>query len=200
MEEKKVEGKKPVRQIVIARLKAGEQPFLAWGYSKVKGTQLVEDPNNPGEMVEEEVELKIPIKSVGVSEVADRMLRHAPVPPVVQKLVKKNSPEAKELGLTHDKFVDHENTTDPAYKEAVKNYNQRLVYMAVLAGLSLDIEDGDGNKVVESVAANRATKINDEDKAIAILKEQGISNAQFDQIYEDIQNLTRKEKERVDQE
>ena len=78
-------GNKPkVRQVAITRLKAGEQPFLAWGYSYLKGTQLVEDESKPGNYIAEEVEFKVPIKSVGVSEVTDRIARKAPVPPVIR--------------------------------------------------------------------------------------------------------------------
>jgi hypothetical protein len=62
----------------------------------------------------------------------------------------------------------------------------------------MDIVDENEALVLKCNGHNKATDIIDEDKAIAILKSQGLSNAQFDQLYEDIQHLTTKEKERVD--
>lgn len=192
--------KKVIRQVTLSRLKAGEQPFLAWGYSYLKKMELVEDPENPGEYIEEEVQIKIPIKSVGVSEVSDRIARKAPTPPTYKDYVKMGTEEAKALGLTHPKICIFENYSDPEYKEALRKHGQRTVYAAVLAGLAMDIEDADGRLVVEANGHNKPTKIVDEDRAIEILKEQGISNAQFDQLYEDIQHLTQREVARVDRE
>jgi hypothetical protein len=193
-------GNKPkVRQVAITRLKAGEQPFLAWGYSYLKGTEIVEDPDKPGKFIAEEVEFVVPIKSVGVSEVTDRIARKAPVAPMIRDRITPGSEDGKALGLTHPKMVDRENFTDETYKEELRKHQQRTVYAAVLAGLAMDVFDGD-NLVVQANGHNQPTKILNEDRAIEILKEQGISNAQFDQLYADIQQLTTKERERVDQE
>ena len=193
-------GKKPIRQIAIAKLKAGEQPFLAWGYSYLKGTVLVDDPDNPEQKMAEEVRFVVPIKSVGVSEVTDRIARRAPVAPVIRERITPGSEDGKALGLTHPKMVDRENFADETFKEQLRKHNQRTVYAAVLAGLAMDIVDENDQPVVKANGHNKPTDIIDEDKAIEILKSQGISNAQFDQLYEDIQDLTRKERERVDQE
>lgn len=193
-----------IKQITISQLKAGEQPFLAWGYSYLKIMQLVEtnerDENGEPVMVPEEVQAKVPIKSVGVSEVADRIARKAPVPPTTKDYVKMGTDEAKALGLTQPKIAIIENFSDPTYKEELRKHTQRMVYSAVLAGLAMNILDSDGTLVVKANGHNKPTEIIDEDKAIDILKSQGISNAQFDQLYEDIQSLTRRETERVDRE
>jgi hypothetical protein len=171
---------------------------LAWGYSYVKTTQTVEDPANPGEFIEEEVELKIPIKSVGVAEVTDRIARRTPVPPTSKRYIKPGDEEYKLLGLKTPKIVEEENYADPDFKEEIRKHTQRTVYASILAGLAMDIVDENEALVLKCNGHNKATDIIDEDKAIAILKSQGLSNAQFDQLYEDIQHLTTKEKERVD--
>ena len=190
--------KKKIKQITIGKLKAGEQPFLAWGYSYLKTTQVVEDPEHPGELTQEEVELKIPIKSVGVAEVTDRIARRAPVPPTSKRYIRPGDEDYKALGLKQPTIIVEENYADPDFKEQMRIHTQRTVYSSILAGLAMDIVESDDTVVLRCNGHNKPTEIINEDRAIAILKEQGISNAQFDKLYEDIQSLTMKEKERVD--
>jgi len=194
-------GNKPkLRQIVISKLRAGEQPFLAWGYSLLKVTQLVQDPADPENFIPEEVEVKVPIKSIGVAEVTERISRKAPIPPIRKEYIRPGSEDAKALGLNSPRLVEVENFADPDYKEKLRNYNQESIYKMILAGLAMDIETADGVTVVQSNDIRSATTVIDEDKAVMVLKGQGLSNEHFDQLYSDIKALTSKEKARVDQE
>jgi len=193
--------KPKIRRQVLERLRAGEQPFLAWGYSllKKKEASIVD-----GEIVEEEVELAIPIKSVGMAEAMDMIARKAPVPPTKDEYIRAGSPEAKALGLPHGKIIRVEDRTDPEYKEQVIQHARWSLYHSILNGLAMDIEDVDADgRPVPVVKANdnkSATQILDQDKAITILKSQGVSNEQFEQLYSDIQALTMREKETIDRE
>ena len=191
--------KKIVRQVVISALRSGEQPFLAWGYSYLKGMQLVPSEDDPEKMVEEEIEYKVPIKSVGVAEFTDRLSKKTPTPPTSKRFVKKGSDEGRALNLTHDQIVIEENFADPAYKEQLKAHAQRSVYGQCLAGLAVDVYDGE-RQVIKSNGHNKPTDIIDEEAAINVLKGQGLSNEQFDNLYQDIKDLTSRERERVDQE
>jgi hypothetical protein len=195
-------GKKPVRRQILDSLRAGEQPFLAWGYSLLKKKEST--MSETGDIVDEEIELAIPIKSVGMAETMDRIARKAPVPPVKREYIKMGSDEAKALGLSHGKIIDIEDRTDPAYKEQLLEHGRWALYHTILNGLAMNIYDVDADqKDVPVVLANdkkSATQVLDENKAIAILKSQGVSNEQFEQLYSDIQALTMREKETIDRE
>jgi len=193
---------KVVRRQVIERLRAGEQPFLAWGYSLLKRKEAFTEAD--GSIIEEEFELAVPIKSIGVAETMERIARKAPTPPITKQYIKVDSDEGRGLGLKIPRIVEVENLTDPAYKEQMQAHGRWAMYNMILTGLAMDVEDKDPDGkpvlVVKSNDNRSATQILDEDKAIAILKSQGLSNEQFEQLYEDIKALTSREKERVDRE
>lgn len=176
-----------VKEITLGKLRAGEQPFSAWGYSILRVSRG-----------EEIVNIKVPIKSIGVSEVSDRISRKSPVPPITKRYLQPTSEEGKSLGLKAPRVIEVENYADATYKEQLTEHNRMSAYRLVLAGLALDIEDTDGTKVVESISTTHSTRVIDEDKAIEILKSQGISAEHFSQLYDDIKALTEKEKERID--
>jgi hypothetical protein len=196
------EGSRKVRRQVIERLRAGEQPFLAWGYSLLKRKEA--HTESDGTIVEEEFELAVPIKSIGVAETMERIARKAPVPPITKQFIKVDSDEGRALGLKIPRIVEVENTADASYKEQLLAHGRWAMYNMILTGLAMDVEDLDENRnpvlVVKSNDNRSATQILNEDKAITILKAQGLSNEQFEQLYEDIKSLTSREKERIDQE
>jgi len=173
---------------VVEKLVAGVQAFTAWGYSDLKVTQ-------GGDIRFK----RVPIKSIGLVDVMERFARQTPTPPRRLTLIKRDSEEGRVAHLTHDKLMIEEDFTDGGYKQQIRDYNMRSTYSLVLHGLAVDIVDERGEIVVQSNATRSATIVHDEDKAIQILKAQGLSNDHIDKLYADIRSLTRMEQERIDQ-
>lgn len=195
-------NEKKVRVEVLGRIRSGQQPFLAWGYSCLKVTRDTLDGSN--NIVPEEVELRVPIKSIGLAEVMESINRKTPQAPTTRRSIRADSDEGKALGLKANKIVETEDFTDPGYKELMADYRIRSMYRMILSGLATDIvevlDDGREVVVVESNGQQAASKVIDEEKAITILKQQGISNEHAEQLYSDVKALTTKEQARIDQE
>ena len=186
---------------MLGKMRSGEQPFLAWGYSCLKVTRNSMDTEN--NIVEEEIELRVPIKSIGLAEVMESINKKTPQAPTRKQSIRADSDEGRALGLKANKIVEVEDQTDPAYKELLTSYRQNAMYKMILAGLAMDIVEMNGADefvVVKSNGQTAASQILDEDKAITILKQQGISNEHAEQLYADVKALTAKEQARVDQE
>jgi len=177
----------PENYEVVEKLVAGEQAFVAWGWSDLKVTQ------------DGVVKYKrVRIKSIGLAEMMERFSRQGPVPPRRTTLVKRDSAEGRSAGLTHDKLMIEEDFTDAKFKEDQRAFNMRVMYLIVLGGLAVDICDRNGNLVVKSNATRSATEIIDEDAAILALKDQEFSNDHIERLYADIRALTSSEQKRVD--
>lgn len=186
-EDTKADGKKEIRIETLTRLKGGETPFLAWGYSDLKV-----------QLGEETVIKRVPIKSTGLAEIMEQMAADAPVPPVKKMLIKPDSPEGREARLTHATMMQVFDSTDKEYIERNRKHNVKTTFRIILNGLNMDIDSEDGAVLVKSNGIGRATEVVDEDAAITVLKSQGFSTNHFDKLYTDITNLTQMEKETVD--
>ena len=180
-------GKKEVKVEILTRLKGGETPFLAWGYSDLKVQRG-----------DETVIKRLPIKSTGLAEIMEQMAADAPVPPVKKMLVKPDSPEGREARLTHATLMQVFDTTDKDYIERNRQHNVKTTFRIILNGLGTDIEAPDGSLLVKSNEPGQKSEVVDEDNAIKALKEQGFSTHHFDKMYSDITNLTNMEKDTVD--
>jgi hypothetical protein len=175
------------RIIPLQKLRAGETPFTAWHYSALR-------VNRGGE----EIIYKIPIKSIGVIDILEKLARKAPTPPRKIIPVRANSPEGKMLGLKMDRMVESIDEVDEAYREASQQFEINSTYSLVLHGLAMDIEDANGKKIVEANDQNSATKVSDEDAAIQILKGSGFAFEHIQKLAADIRNLTKQEEVRID--
>lgn len=160
---------------IITELVEGAGLFECKGYSVVKVTK------NGVEKL-----LKLPIRSAGVAEFMEQLRGKAPRPPVSWQIVKKDSPEGKEMGLTHDRKVQLFDPTDERYVEALEKHNQDFTWTVAIYALDVPWklkEGGDAQTV--------------EDKK-RILKTNGITWSHINKIFADVQALTRMEEERAD--
>lgn len=160
---------------LISELVEGQNLFDSRGYSVVKVTKN-------GEIKL----LKLPIKSTGVAEFQESLSGKAPRPPVTFEVVKKNSPEGKALGLTHDRLVHVFDTTDEKYVDALSKHNQEFAWQVVIFALDLEWKKKDGS-ICQTYEEKRA-----------VLKSNGITGNHVDQIFIDVKRLTELQGEQED--
>jgi hypothetical protein len=159
----------------ISELIEGEKLFDSSGFSLVKVTK---DGS--------EEFLELPIKSTGVAEFQEELQGKAPRPPVKKELIKKGSKEGKGLGLVHHKLMQVFDNTDENYIDALEKHNQDFIWQIVVFALDIAWKKKDG--------AQAATF---EEKK-GILKSTGITGHHTDQIFRDVQKLTRIQEEQED--
>ena len=159
----------------ITELVEGEALFESKGYSIVKVTKGGEEKL-----------IKLPIKSTGVADYIEKLRTKAPRPPVTFQIVKRDSPEGKELGLSHDRKIQVFDTTDERYIDAMTKHNQDFNWAVAIFALDLSWKRSDGS-LVEDIEEKKK-----------ILKSNGITWQQINTIFEDVQALTKMEDERAD--
>lgn len=169
------EEKKDDKPRRVSELIEGEKIFDSSGFSLVKITR---------KGVEEFLEL--PIKSTGVGEFQEELTGKAPRPPVKKELIKKDSAEGKALGLAHDRLVQVFDNTDEKYIDALEKHNQDFIWQIVVFALDISWKKKDG-----SLATTYEEKKE-------ILKSTGITGSHTDQIFGDVQNLTRIQEDQED--
>ena len=154
----------------IKAIKRGEKIFESSGYSKLKVTH-----KGKAEILE------IPIKSSGVQDLIDKFMKKEPPPkpPRIRQYIKPGSPEARTSGLSGFQWVY--DTTDQDYQKKLEEYNMRLGWKVILAGLDVDIEG------------------ETEEEKIKTLQEAGITDNHIQQLVQDIQALTKLEKEEMEE-
>jgi len=145
--------------------------FESKGFSKIKITSV---ENN--EVIEKIISL--PIKSTGVAEYQENLRGKAPKPPVTRQLVKKDSPEGKELGLPHNSMTIVFDTTDEAYIDALEKHNQEFIWQVAIFALDIEWKKRDGS-IAETY----------EDKK-KVLQSNNITGHHIDKIYKDVRWLT----------
>lgn len=158
----------------ITALTENESIFESRGVSRVKVTC-------DGKILA----LELPIKSTGVSDLIDTFSQNAPGPPGINLVVEPNSEIGRELGLTRRRIVKVPDLTDPKYLRDKEEHDRNMGISVLIQGLEIDIKDAEGNVVT------------DPDKAIVILKKQGMSSDQFMQIIDDITSLTKWSEEEI---
>lgn len=159
----------------ISELIEGDKLFDSSGFSLVKIT-----------IDGKEEFLELPIKSTGVAEFQEKLQGRAPRPPVKKELIKKDSKAGKELGLIHHKLMQVFDNTDEDYIDALEKHNQDFIWQIVVFALDIAWKKKDG--------AQAATF---EEKK-EILKSTGITGHHTDQIFKDVQKLTRIQEEQED--
>lgn len=157
----------PSEALLVSELIEGENLFDSRGYSIVKTTKAgVEAPR------------KLPIKSTGVAEFMERLGDKAPRPPVTFEFIKKNSPEGREMGLTHDRKVAVFDATDEKYVDALNHHNQEFSWQVAVFALDLKWVRKDG------------TEASTYEEKKQILRSNGITGHQINQIFDDVKALT----------
>ncbi len=159
----------------ISELVENQMLFESKGFSIVKVTRNgVEGP------------LRLPIKSTGVAEYQDKLSQKAPRPPVTNRFTKRNSEEGKALGLSHDTIVRVIDTADESYLDALEAHTRDFTWRIAVFALDISWKKADGT-MAESY-----------EEKLAILKTNGLTGHHLDQIYLDIENLTRWSEDRED--
>ena len=160
----------------VTELVEGSDLFLSHGFSNVKVTK--------GEKV---TNVKLPIKSSGVTELIEEFKEREPTPPSEEVMVKKDSDLGRQLKVTENRPVRMANLNDPKYVKAYNKYESELGIAILQKGLDVVIKDKEGKEITDNT------------KKIAILKGMGMSGPQFTQVVQDIRIMTEwDEQERLD--
>ena len=160
----------------VTELVEGSDLFLSHGFSNVKVTK--------GEKV---TNVKLPIKSSGVTELIEEFKEREPTPPSEEVMVKKDSDLGRQLKVTENRPVRMANLNDPKYVKAYNKYESELGIAILQKGLDVVIKDKEGKEITDNT------------KKIAILKGMGMSGPQFTQVVQDIRVMTEwDEQERLD--
>jgi len=159
----------------ISELVENKGLFDSRGYTLLKVTK---------DGIEETLEL--PIKSSGVSEYMEMLEGEAPRPPVTRKMVKKNSPEGRELGLPHDQMVLVFDNTDDDYIDALNKHNREFNWRVAI--FALDIK--------WTMQGGREAAAYEEKKQV--LETNGITLNHVNKIFRDVDALTQFAEDRED--
>lgn len=154
-------------EMKVTKLKEGEAIFESNGISKVKVTR-------DGKVKT----LAFPIRSTGVAELIDKFTERAPRPPIKNELVQADSWMGRQMKLGKKQWVKVMDATDPDYVAAKEKHDQDLGMAIMLQGLDVELTDKDDKLVTDS------------GQQVKILKNLGMTTAQFMQIVRDIQDLT----------
>lgn len=157
----------------------GDFSFFSWGYSEpLKITR-----NGKVEFV------RIPIKSFGIADITEAYQANMPSPPTSRVLIKKGSPEARELGLNHDKYVDVANEADPKYLADKRKHDNELGQETVLRGIGIDLY-WEGKVVLKGTDMKKPNEIIDRELALKAFRKMGFTLSHFTSIVKSIRELT----------
>jgi len=159
----------------ISELIEGNGFFNSNGFSVIKVTK-----DGKESLVE------LPIRSTGVAEFQEELRDKAPKPPVRKEIIKKDSPEGKALGLTHHKFQQVFDTTDEEYLALLEAHNQDFIWKVIIFALDISLKKKDG------------TEANSFESKKRILQSTGLTGAHANQIFKDVQALTKVEDKDTD--
>ena len=155
------------KKTIMTKFVFGETSFVSSGFSRLKITD-----DGKSEIV------NVPIKSIGIQEAQDALLRDAPKPPAIMKTIKANSGAGRRLGLEDDEVRQILDFSDPAYLKSLEAFREKSTWALIIPGLNLDFFDKDGNKIT------------DYDEIRKGLINAGITGPHLDQLAADINQLT----------
>lgn len=152
----------------------------SWGYTRPL-------KNTHGATVEY---IRLPIKSLGLSDVMEAVELDRPMPPSMRKTYSKNTDTARTFtNGKHDVIVYEVDEGDPTYIAQIRRYNTRVAQMWVVYGLAADLEY-EGEVVLKGKDTTRPNEVVDMDKAMKAIRRLGISQSHYSDIMEDIRLLT----------
>ena len=166
-EKEQVDEISGVNTVDLTQITEGGSEFMSQGYSNIKATKKGKIEN-----------VRIPIKSTGVTELIEEFKRNEPSPPAKAVLVKKDSEEGKGMKLSEDKWVKMPDFTDAKYIEKREKFEGDLGIAILAKGVDIPFVNKKGEEVT------------DPDEKVSILKSKGLSSDQFTQIVNDIRSLT----------
>lgn len=131
----------------------------------------------------------IPIKSFGIAEITEAYQANMPTPPSTRKLIKRDSPEARELGYKHDVYVNIVDEADPTYLEAKRKHDNELGQETVLRGIAIDLY-WDDKMVLKGSNLSAPNEIIDREAALKAFRKLGFTLSHFTSIVKSIRELT----------
>lgn len=161
--------------VAVSELVEGAGAFDSSGISVVKVTK----GGDAGE-------LRLPIKSTGLTEYQETLTARAPRPPTKKELIKKGSDDGKALGLPHDQMVIMFDLTDEGYIDRQQKHIEDFNWRVAVFALDVTWTKKDGS-IAESY----------EDKKL-ILQSNRITGHQINKIFSDVQALTQFAEDRED--
>jgi hypothetical protein len=159
----------------ITELVEGANLFDSRGYSIVKVTKEGK-----------EKWLKLAIRSTGVAEYMENLRGKAPRPPTTFQVIKRDSPEGRELGLSHDRKIQVFDPTDERYVDSLEKHNQEFTWGVVIFALDMTFKTSGGTPAQNVEEKKR------------VLKSNGITWSHINKIFADVTALTKMEDERAD--
>lgn len=167
--EKKAQG---LRVETLTELRVGADQFTARGFCDLKIMRG-----------EEEVALRIPIRSISMDDV-DALGIEIPLPPREERVIRPNDPDARAFGLAgKGGFVEVVKNQDPEYRRAFGEYLSQQGLGLIGLAIELPIRNEKGEDVTEPF------------KKIAALRKMGFSRHHFDTLILAIEGLTKKAEE-----
>ena len=160
---------------VLTEFVVGETSFLSKGYSEIL---LTRDG--------EEEPVRLPIRSIGVVELQEALKQNEPRPPEKAIVVKKDSPQGRDLMLEKDTPVIALDMADPEYRKAVEEFRKDFMWRTVVLALDVRFKGSDGNEIT------------DPERIKEVLKASGITGHHLDQIILDVNRLTARREARAD--
>lgn len=151
----------------LTKFVVGETSFLSRGFTTLKITTEGESTY-----------VDLPIKSIGIVELQEELSRLSPKPPSKLTTVKKDSPEAKQMGLSEDMTMRIFDTTDEEYLKSLEDYRKDFMWQIVIFALDMEFCDSSGNVITDFGIKKKA------------LIDSGITGHHLDQIFEDVKTLT----------
>jgi hypothetical protein len=130
----------------------------------------------------------------------DQIARKAPKPPKRLETVNKDSAAGRALGLKHDRVSEFEDYTNDDYKKRIEDYDQRSMYRMILGALAIPILDGHGTMLVKPNDEFSATEVLDEDAAIQILRDCGLTNTHFQELSKAVGRMSKVDEDLTDRE
>ena len=153
---------------IITQFVLGENLFQSDGFSIIKVTKAGKSVN-----------FSVPIKSIGIVELRERLEVDAPKPPRKLRKVLKGSELAKELGIEKDTHVEVFDFTEVTYLEKSKEFRTSMFWQIVIMAINAEFVEKDSGVV-----------ITDMDKKKEALMNSGITAQHLDQILMDVMRLT----------
>ena len=134
--------------------------------------------------------IRLPIKSLGLSDVMEAVEIDRPMPPSFRKNYAKNTDVARSFtNGKHDVIVHEVDEGDPTYIVQMRHYNTRVAQMWVVYGLAADLYLAE-ELVLKGADTTKPNEVVDMDKAMKAIRRLGISQAHYGDIMEDIRLLT----------
>ena len=160
---------------VLSTFVIGKTNFQSSGYSEIKITEGGEEKR-----------MRLPIKSIGIIELQNDLRKNAPKPPVRMKKVFRGSSEAQDLGITESQVIQYFDTTDTDYLDKYAQYRIDFLWMTVVHALDILWKDTEGNDIKDFMVIKEG------------LTKSGITGHHLDQIFDDVEKLTKLNEEKAD--